>query len=152
MELRIANTKDIDIINDLYYELDTHAIELLPHHFQRGVRSCEYLKSVIEDEESDFILAIINNEVVGFSQIIAKEVKDISILIPYKYAYVLDIVVSEKMRNQGIGSKLMEESKRWAKRELSYLKLSVLYDNVSAQHFYEKHGFNKQAIEMECSL
>lgn len=153
MLIRVASTDDIDMIINLFWELDTGAIISQPEHFQRGERSIEYLSGIINDENSDFLIAVINDEIVGFSLLYEKEVKGLSLLVPCKYAYIQDFVVCEKHRNQGIGTQLMEESKTWARnRKLDYLRLSVLPDNKDAQRFYSRYGLNEQMITMECSL
>lgn len=153
MMIRFANVNDINEIINLFYELDTDAINSQPNHFQRGERTFEYLSGIINDEKSDFLVSEINSEIVGFSLLYEKEVKGLSLLVPCKYTYIQDLIVKRKYRNQGIGSKLIDKSKEWAKNHKSeYLRLSVLPENKDAQHFYTRHGLYEQMITMECSL
>lgn len=153
MIIRKAAIEDIDAINKLFYELDTDAINMQPEHFQRGSRSFDYLSGLINDDKSEFLLAVIDDEIVGFSLLFEKATANISLLVPCKFAYIQDFVVSENYRNNGIGSQLMEESKTWAKkRGLDYLRLSVFPDNKAAQRFYCRHGMCEQMITMECPL
>jgi len=153
MTIRKAAVGDIDSINRLFYELDTGAIDMQPEHFQRGSRSFEYLSGLIEDEKSDFLLVVIDDEVIGFSLLFTKETANISLLVPCKYAYIQDFVIVENQRNKGIGTILMDESKRWAReRHMDYLRLSVIPANKDAQRFYARHGLIEQMITMECSL
>jgi len=153
MIFRKATINDIDKINELFYELDTDAIVAQPKHFQRGSRSFEYLSGLINDENSDFILAVIDDDIIGFSLIFEKATPNINLLVPCKFAYIQDFVVTESYRNKGIGTALMDQSKQWAKdRNLDYLRLSVLYENKNAQRFYKRHGLYEQMITLECSL
>jgi len=153
MIIRKATIKDIDAINELFYELDTDAINMQPEHFQRGIRSYDYLSGLINDEKSDFLLAVINEEIIGFSLLFEKTTPNLNLLVPCKYAYIQDFIVSKKYRNNGFGTKLMEESKQWAKnRNMDYIRLSVLPENKDAQRFYKRHGFEKQMITMECHI
>ena len=153
MIIRKANIEDIDEINKLYYELDTDAINMQPEHFQRGSRSFEYLSELINDDKSDFILAVEDEKVIGFSLLSERVAANISLLVPCKYAYIQDFVVTEKYRNKGFGTVLMEESKKWAKdRHLDYLRLSVLPENKDARRFYKRHGLGEQMITLECAL
>jgi ribosomal protein S18 acetylase RimI-like enzyme len=153
MIIRLATVEDIEAINKLFYELDTDAINMQPQHFQRGSRSVDYLAGLINDQKSAFLLAIIEDEIIGFSLLFEKATANMNLLVPCKFAYIQDFVVSFKYRNQGVGSRLMEESKVWAKaRGLDYLRLSVFPDNVAAQRFYSRHGLGKQMITMECRL
>ena len=141
MLIRQAMTDDIDAIN------------MQPEHFRKSVRSVDYLSGLINDEKTDFLLAVIGEEAVGFSLLFEKETKDISLLVPCKYAYIQDFVVKETCRNKGIGAELMDASKRWAKeRGMDYLQLSVLPENKDARRFYRRHGLYAQMIKMECPL
>lgn len=153
MKIRKATVEDIDAINKLFFELDTDAINMQPEHFQRGSRTFDYLSGLINEEKSDFLLAVIDEEIIGFSLLFEKETPNINLLVPCKYAYIQDFVVAEKHRNNGVGAELMEKSKQWAKeRGMDYLRLSVLPGNKDAQRFYNHHGLNEQMITMECSL
>ena len=60
MTIRRATIDDIEAINALFYELDTDAINMQPEHFQRGIRSVEYLSGLINDEKSDFLYSLKN--------------------------------------------------------------------------------------------
>jgi len=145
--------EDLSAIRALYWQLDTHAVASQPWHFQRGERSAEYLLGLIDDENSDFLLAELDSEIVGFSLIAMKEVKDIPVLVPGKYAYIMDFVVREDLRGKGIGGTLMEASKAWARaRGGEFLRLSVLPDNLGAQRFYARHGLVPQMITLESKL
>jgi len=151
--IRSATVEDIDAINELFFELDTGAINMQPEHFQRSTRSNDYLLGLIQDGKSDFLLVVLDEKIIGFSLLFEKETANISLLVPCKYAYIQDFVVTEKCRNKGIGSKLMDESKQWAKnRHMDYLRLSVMPDNKNAQRFYIRHGLMEQMITMECTL
>ena len=153
MTIRTATGGDLAAIRALYQQLDTHAVESQPQHFRRRERSDEYLLGLIEDENSDFLLAELEGEIVGFSQISFRWTKDIPVLVPCKYAYINDFVMREGLRGQGIGGALMEASKAWGKaRGGEYLRLSVLPDNLGAQRFYARHGMLPQMVTMEAKL
>ncbi len=153
MIFRLADVNDINAIINLFYELDTDSINSQPEHFQRGDRSLEYLTGIINDTKSDFLVVETNTKIVGFSLLYEKEVKGLSLLVPCKYTYIQDFVIKETYRNQGVGSKLMDKSKEWAKSHNSdYLRLSVLPDNEDAQRFYIRHGLYNQMITMECII
>ena len=153
MTIRPAAGTDLAVIRALFFQLDTHAVLSQPQHFQRGERADSYLMELINGEDSDFLLAEREGEVVGFSLLFAKETKDIPVLVPCKYAYIQDFVVREDCRGQGVGARLMDASKEWAaRRGAQYLRLSVLPDNVGAQRFYARHGLAPEMITMECGL
>ena len=105
MIIREATVNDIGAINALFWELDTDAIHDQPEHFQRGERTFEYLSGIIADATSDFLVAVVDKEIVGFSLLFEKETKGLSLLVPCKYAYLQDFIVANKHRNKGIGSR-----------------------------------------------
>ena len=153
MIIRKVTIEDIDALNKLFYELDTDAINMQPEHFQRGSRSFDYLSGLINDVKSDFLLAVIDEGIIGFSLLFIKETSNINLLIPCKYAYIQDFVVTKKCRNKGVGTELMEASKQWAiEQNMDYLRLSILPENKDARRFYYRHGLQEQMITLECPI
>lgn len=153
MEIRCAAITDIDRIKELFWELDSDAIKAQPEHFQRGERTVEYLSDLINDVKSDFLLAIMDSNVIGFSLLFEKEVKGMSLLTPCKYTYIQDFIITKIYRNKGYGTKLLEASKQWAEdHDSEYLRLSVIPNNSDAILFYEHNGMAEQMITMECPL
>ena len=153
MDIRPAVKKDIASIHALFWQLDTHAVQSQPQHFQRGERSNEYLLGLINGENSDFLLAEDGGEIIGFSLLFEKTISDIPVLVPGKIGYIQDFVVREDCRGRGVGTRLMEASKEWAaRRGAQYLRLSVLPDNTGAQRFYARHGLAMQMLTMESEL
>ena len=153
MEIRKAEISDINRINELFWELDTQSVLEQPKHFQRGERSFEYLCSLIYNENSDFLLAIADHMVIGFSLLLLKEVKGLSLLVPCTYTYIQDFIISKEYRNKGYGSLLLSESKKWAlEHKSNYLRLSVIPKNEAGITFYRKNGLIEQMITMECSI
>jgi len=153
MLIRTATFHDINAINNLFRQLDADAIRDQPEHFQRTERTDAYLLDIINADSSDFLIAVLDDEVIGFSLLYEKEVKGLSLLVPCKYVYLQDLIVDAVYRNRGIGKKLFEATKEWAeKRGLDYLRLSVLPTNKEAQRFYANNGMHEQMLTMECPL
>lgn len=40
---------------------------------------------------------------------------DFDFIVPGKYCYIMDIIVTENSRNKGCGTALMNSAKEWAK-------------------------------------
>lgn len=153
MIIRTAIKSDIIDINQLFIELDADSVQYQLEHFQLGNRTDEYLLEIINNTKSDFIVAVIDDNVVGFSLVFEKEAKGLSLLIPCKYAYLQDFVVKQECRNRGIGTQLLDGSKKWAKEHgMVYLRLFVFPTNDSGIRFYKRHGLMEQMVTMECSL
>ena len=91
------------------------------------------LKKEIESNNSKYIVAKINNEIVGFA----------GIKIIMDQADVMNIVTKKSFRNQGIGSLILENLISIAsKLQLSSISLEVNEENLPAIHLYEKNGFS----------
>ncbi len=153
MNIRQATAGDIAAIVKLFWELDTGSIREQPEHFQRGERTHDYLTAIINGEKSDFLLATLDEQVIGFALLYEREVKGLSLLVPCTYAYVQDFVVAQAHRNRGVGSLLLAASKQWASAHgLDYLRLAVLPQNMDARRFYARNGLYEQMITMECPV
>lgn len=151
MQIKYAEVSDIDRINSLFWELDSDSIQAQPNHFKRGERTVEYLSNIIADNSSTFLLAIVNENIIGFSLIYIKEVKELSLLVPCKYAYIQDFIITEEYRKKGYGTELLNASKKWAEEHAcEYLRLSVMPTNEAGIRFYKKNGLCEQMITMEC--
>ncbi|MCL2087857.1 MAG: GNAT family N-acetyltransferase [Oscillospiraceae bacterium] len=151
MTIRKATVKDLKSIKELYWELDSVAINLKPEDFKHKERSDEHLIEIINSDKSDFLVAMISKKVAGFSLIYERELD--SDKNPHKYAYIQDFVVKKEYRRRGVGARLMDVSKVWAKnRNALELRLSIMPENENARRFYTKHGLIMQTVIMECNL
>ena len=85
-----------------------------------------------------FIVAVVNDQIIGLS----------FYFIRYstwkgKYLFLEDFIVTEKFRNQGVGSKLFEETIRICKSEsMNGMFWQVLEWNKAAIKFYKKYNSN----------
>ncbi|MCQ6333917.1 MULTISPECIES: streptothricin N-acetyltransferase SatA [Bacillus cereus group] len=58
------------------------------------------------------------------------------------YAYIEDITVDKKYRTIGVGKRLVDQAKQWAKNgNMPGIMLETQNNNVAACKFYEKCGF-----------
>lgn len=90
------------------------------------------LKEELNSQNSCYIVAFLNNEIVGFAGIkfIANE------------ADIMNIVTKKTFRNQGIGKLLLENLIQLAKSlHLKSITLEVNEENAPAIHLYKKFGF-----------
>ncbi|RCX23682.1 ribosomal protein S18 acetylase RimI-like enzyme [Fontibacillus phaseoli] len=87
----------------------------------------------IDNPHKIIYIALVNNQVVG--QMVLKRNWN-------QYAYVEDIKVDHQYRGHGIGNKLIEQAKRWAKHGgMTGIMLETQSNNVRACRFYESCGF-----------
>lgn len=93
------------------------------------------LKSELENINSKYIVARLDNKIVGFAGI-CFSVDDV---------HITNIVVHKNYRHHGIGSVLLEELIKLAKVKNS-ITLEVNTKNIYAQKLYLKYGFKNLGI------
>lgn len=99
--------------------------------------NCNVLKEELENDNSKYIIAKIDNEIVGFA----------GIKIIIDEADIMNIVTKKSHRNQGIGALLLENLISIASElQLSSISLEVNEENPPAIHLYEKFGFENLGI------
>ena len=90
------------------------------------------LKQELSNENSNYVVARENNEIVGFGGIWTSP-DDV---------HITDIVTRKMYRSKGIGSRILEELINLAKtKNKASLTLEVNEKNTIAQKLYEKYGF-----------
>lgn len=87
----------------------------------------------IDNPDQIVYLAFIGNQAVGRIQLRRNW---------NKYAYIEEIAVDRSYRKHGVGRKLIEQAKRWAKAGgMPGIMLETQNNNVRACKFYESCGF-----------
>lgn len=151
--IRKATCDDIPAIAQLYREQFREMSKLIPDFIKEGDQSVEFLEKTISSEDSDILVYENDGTVVGFILLQAKVRPDFDFMLPGKYCYIMDVIVTEAHRNKGFGTALMSSAKDWAKEQnCSFINLDVLTTNTNAISLYEKLGFIPKAQEMYCKL
>ena len=95
------------------------------------------LEQELTNENSNYLVAKIENQIVGFAGI--KSVLD--------EADIMNIVTKKDKRNLGIGSALLEKLLNVEKeKEIKKITLEVNESNISAIHLYKNFGFKEISI------
>ncbi|MBE6750888.1 MAG: GNAT family N-acetyltransferase [Ruminococcaceae bacterium] len=151
--IRKATHDDIPAIAQLYREQFREMAKLIPDFIKEGDQSVDFLEKTISNDDSDILVYENDGTVVGFILLQAKERPDFDFMLPGKYCYIMDVIVTEAHRNKGFGTALMNSAKDWAKEQnCSFINLDVLTTNTNAISLYEKLGFIPKAQEMYCKL
>lgn len=146
MNIEIATLNDLIDIKKLYELLFSDMAKLQPEHFRPATQDDDFIKFIIESERNDILIAKEKNQILGFALVQEHVTPPYHCFVFHKYAYLMDIVVAPTQRSKGVGKKLYQEVKNWAKtKNLEYIELSVLIQNKNAIRMYEKIGF------VECS-
>jgi len=154
MEIRVARKNNIEDICKLYEELFSDMGNLQPTYFQSAKQDKEFLEGITASEKSDILMAIDNDEVIlGFALIQEQETPPFNYLVKHQYTYLMDLIVKRSYRGSGIGTILINEVKKWSKnRNLEYVELNVLPENINAIKLYEKQEFKNAMQTMRCVL
>ena len=144
MLIRRAGIDDVEQLRLLYQELE---------HFVVGERSNEFFQSVFESADQDILVAEEDGKILGFSHVMILEQKKVACLKPETLVYIQDLDVLESRRSQGIGTLLMEASKRYGKEHgVDFIRTQVFPQNIDGMRFYEKNGFREMMKTIESSL
>ncbi|PHM29959.1 GNAT family N-acetyltransferase [Xenorhabdus budapestensis] len=154
MIIRTASMQDLDAISSLYNILFSEMAALQPDRLRDVEQDKEFIISSINDDKLYLLVSEDDNgDIKGFC--IAQENKTLpfNCLIPRNYGYIIDLVVSQDVRGQGIGQQLLTEMKKWAKENnYIHLELNVLSENVAATKFYEREGYKEISKLMAITL
>ena len=94
-----------------------------------------------------------NNNIVGVVIFKIKIVREHINLIDRKVIWINELVVDEKLRGKGIGTKLFNETKKYAKNnKCDAVELNCWEFNEKALRFYERCGMNTQRRIMDLKI
>ena len=108
--VRKATNNDIPAIAELYREQFREMAKLIPDFIKEGDQSVEFLEKTISNDDSDILVYENYGIVVGFILLQAKERPDFDFMLPGKYCYIMDIIVTESHRNKGFAKALMNSA------------------------------------------
>lgn len=155
VKIRFATEKYIPAIIKLYEQVDLYHVEILPEVFKKVdlLRTKDYILSWINNNDSDYIVAVQDNVVIGFLNIKKSNYPNYPIFRRVEFALIEDCVVDKNFRRKGIGKLLFEKAKKWMKkRNINKIQLNVWSANKSAISFYKNLGFKPISEKMELNL
>jgi len=153
MELRKAVLSDIEALCRLLTEFFAYNADLQPMYCNAAIGDREYPESIIESDDSDFLVAVADGIIVGFIHINTMKTPPYNAVVPYNYAEIMAFMVTAKYRNAGIGLKLINYAKEWSKdRNLEYIELNSLSNATEANSFYDKYNFDTVSYIRRCIL
>ena len=153
MKIEIACLNDLPHIKGLYEILFSSMAELQQEYFQAAMQDDNFIKSIIDSDKDDILIAKEKNQIMGFALVQEQTTPPYHCFVFHRYAYLMDIVVDPAYRGKGVGKALLQEVKDWAKnRELEYIELNVLTQNRRAIEIYEKTGYEECSKVMRMKI
>lgn len=151
MEIRRAEARDAQRINELLYQIAEHHHKLRPDIFAPATKKYtdEELLEIIRDDSRPIFVAD-DNGVVGYAFCIFQNYPKNGIFCVDRALYIDDFCVDESRRGKHIGKKIYEYVRAFAKEQGCYhVTLNVWATNESAKRFYEACGLRPKNIYME---
>ena len=141
--IREANLDDTESIVDLWEEMmNLHIQKSSIYAIKGDARETYsfYLKKIIENHESIVLVCEIENRIVGY--IMAEE----SLLPPVykeeKVGTVVEICITEKYRNKGIGEKLLDKTEKWfISKDITTIECVISDFNEISKDFWFKNKY-----------
>lgn len=146
----MATLKYVEQISALYEEFFAYNERLQPKFYKSAKESGAYPTYIINDLKSDLILAIDEHDIlIGFIHITEDITEPYNPIVQYKVGIIVDFIVTDTYRGQGIGKMLMTACKDWfRKRDIDYIELKAIANNPDAIRFYEREGFTTEMYIM----
>lgn len=150
--IRRAENCDTGAVEELLRQVHRVHSDIRPDIFRRG--SVKYtedeLPEIFADDTRPVFVAILDGKVVGYAFCIFKQLIGDTCMNDIKTLYIDDLCVDEGIRSHGIGTKLYDHVKSFARENDCYnVTLNVWYGNTSAMKFYEGLGMERQRMYME---
>lgn len=154
MNIRLATHNDVQAISTLLTDFFAYNAEQQPHYYVVANESGKYPSMVIDSDNGDVIVAEADQGVIiGLLHIEEDSTPPYSSVRLHRFACIVDFIVSQQYRKNGIGHLLLEEAKRWAQsRNLEYLELMVLENNYIGRDFYEEEMFTTVSRTMRLDI
>lgn len=109
------------------------------------------LKKLIDNQK--ILVAIKNNNVIGFMITGIKDRTDNEILVPKKYLVIDILAIDKNYRRQGIGTELIEYAEKSVRKiGCTDLYITVSPENQKAINCYEKQEFKIKNIVYSKSI
>ncbi|MGN0561820.1 MAG: GNAT family N-acetyltransferase, partial [Candidatus Fimenecus sp.] len=127
-----------------------------PADFSKYYEDSKYMKAgfekLVEQETLIPFFALFGDKMIGKIYFVTK-LKDLQIADGKRVGYICNLYVKKPVRNNGIGTMLVETVKRYAiANGFSTLTLGVEEDNSKNMYLYDKLGFSNKVKDMNTDL
>lgn len=148
--VRTAEPRDTDAVDRLILYLDEFHTEARPDLFRvppQRPRGDRFLISALEDAEQQVLVAVRDDDVVGYTHVIIKRTPVSDHRIDRRYAEIETIAVFPTAQRRGVGRKLIDAALDWARSKgVDDHQIAVHEFNFDARKLYEQLGFTPSVI------
>lgn len=150
--VRYANREELGRVNELRKMVNEVHCNGRPDIFKDGFCNelQEFIFTLWENDNSDIIVAIRNDEVCGFACVDYVEKPASPFSLARRFYHINEFGVDEKYRRQGVATELFEFIKKEAtEKNFDKIELDMWEFNDGALDFYESVGFTTYRRFME---
>jgi ribosomal protein S18 acetylase RimI-like enzyme len=149
--LRTATIDDLNSLVELWWE-SAHYHQDLDPRFQYSAdaenATREFMSKQIESEKGCFWVALIEDDIVGYIEVMMIERPPI--FVHRKIGHIGSIYVKAKARRKGIGKSLWKLARDWlVEKGFPTIHLGVASRNPIALEFWKKLNFSEIMIRLE---
>jgi ribosomal protein S18 acetylase RimI-like enzyme len=154
LRIRKARKQDLEAIQTLNYSLflmDSRYDQALNKQWPHQKAGIEYFQDRIAGKHGVCLVAEVNNRVVGY--LIGSFYDYVPPFRPVKKTELDNMIVEDKYRGRGIGTKLVQAFLKWSRAQGAQKALVVAYaSNNKAISFYHSGGFKPLELKLEADL
>jgi GNAT superfamily N-acetyltransferase len=160
--IRTANEQDFEALDRLYYDFHQYHVRAVPDRLQDlgkledqdWTRLHQALRDIFANQDAVIFLVEGSGEIIGLAEVYYRQDDEANpLIVPHKYAYLQSLMVSEPYRKMGVGKKLMEAARQWAREKgATEMRLDVWEFNQGTIRFYEKTGYSPLKRNMVAEL
>lgn len=153
--IRSAELRDIPRILELLRQVNNVHHDIRPDLFVENktkYEADELAALLVKPDAAIFVAEEAGGQIAGYLFSFLREAKGPN-LVPRRSLYIDDLCVDAAARGQGVGSRLLEHAKSYAKSlHCQDITLNVWCGNDSALRFYENSGFVPKSSIMQLGL
>ncbi len=156
---RKAKLSDVPVINMLGNSLVDYHVKIYTKddaYYNRKKKNADtvwkkFVTQQIKSKKGLVLIAYHQEKPVGYCLSLIK--KNIPIFEIKEYGYISDLYVKNAYRRKGIGKKLIDESKKFFKKQkIKYLELTTNHNNYESIKFYQKYGFKEYSKHLRIRI
>lgn len=155
MKIITATEDHLDDLVSLNMEVQNLHVRFAPEVFKKPDFNeiKNFFKDVLKHENKEIFICLDEQRSVGYISLQIGGHEEHAFCYAQKWIYIDQIGVSEKYRGKGIGNKLIEAAKKFARHhQINCIMLDVWTVNENAKAFFRKQGFDTFQERMKLTL
>jgi ribosomal protein S18 acetylase RimI-like enzyme len=161
ISVRPANQRDMEALCEIYYDFHEFHVRGVPTHLRSlGEREQwdrsglkETLGQLMRRDDSEILVAEAAGKLAGLIEVHVRQDADEATLVRHQYVELQSLVILEPFRRNGIGTRLVEVARQWAREKgATEMRLGVWEFNQAARAFYESVGLRTLKRRMVAEL